>query len=72
MLAIKFLNLILKMEIVIQHTYTVSFIQNEIIELLYEDISSSILCRLGPTKLCSVIVSSIMDSANIKQLCLLI
>ena len=72
MLAIKFLNLILKMELVINSPYTSSFIQNEIIELLHEVILSSILCRLGPTTLYSIMVDGTTDSVNIEQLCLFI
>ncbi len=53
-------------------TYTSSSIQNEIIELIHEHVLSSILCRLGPTTLYSIIVDGTTDSSNIEQLCFLI
>ena len=53
-------------------TYTGSSIQNEIIELIYEHILSSLLYRVGPTTLYSIIVHSTTDSANIDQLCFFI
>ena len=52
--------------------YTSSSTQNEIIEFIYEYILSSILCRLGPTTLYSIIVDGTTDSSNIEQLCVLI
>ncbi|CAF2742650.1 unnamed protein product [Rotaria sp. Silwood2] len=53
-------------------TYTSSSIQNKIIELIHEHVLSSILCRLGPTTLYSIIVDGTTDSSNIEQLCFLI
>ncbi|CAF2160173.1 unnamed protein product [Rotaria magnacalcarata] len=53
-------------------TYTSPSIQNELIELIYEHILSTILCRVGPTTLYSIIVDGTTDSSNIEQLCLLI
>ena len=53
-------------------TYTSSSTQNEIIELIYEHILSSILYRVGPTTLYSIIVDGTTDSSNIEQLCVLI
>ncbi len=53
-------------------TYTSSSIQNEIIELIHEHVLSSILCRLVPTTLYSIIVDGTTDSSNIEQLCFLI
>lgn len=53
-------------------SYTSSIIQNEIIELIYEHVLSSILCRLGSTTLYSIIVDGTTDSSNVEQLCLLI
>ncbi len=53
-------------------TYISSSTQNEIIEIIYEYILSSILGRVGPTTLYSIIVDGTTDSSNIEQLCLLI
>ncbi|CAF2150966.1 unnamed protein product [Rotaria magnacalcarata] len=53
-------------------TYISPSTQNEIIELIYEHILSSILGRVGPTTLYSIIVDGTTDSSNIEQLCLLI
>ncbi|CAF1397927.1 unnamed protein product [Rotaria sordida] len=53
-------------------TYTSSSVQNEIIEVIHEYILSSILGRLAPSALYSIIVDGTTDSSNIEQLCLLI
>ncbi|CAF4935770.1 unnamed protein product [Rotaria sp. Silwood1] len=53
-------------------TYTSSSTQNEIIELIHEHILSSLLSRVGPTTLYSIIVDGTTDSSNIDQLSFLI
>jgi hypothetical protein len=47
-------------------------VQNEIIDLIHEHVLSSILSRLRPTTLYSLIVDSTSDTANIEQITFLI
>ncbi|CAF4061859.1 unnamed protein product [Rotaria sp. Silwood2] len=53
-------------------TFTSSSVQNEIIELIHEYILSSVLGRVGPSTLYSIILDGTTDSSNVEQLCLLI